>query len=199
MTRQWYALRIKPNSEGLAAKSLSRDGYNILLPRVKTHLRSGAFREVAFFPGYLFIRFDMQDESTEMVRSHPGVLGWVHFDSSVPPVPDKVMADLKDRLDMLNGSGGMWTRFRPEDIVRVVYGAMDSLGKVLEDKGSPHGRVNVLLEFMGSWVTAQVPRHSLQHAGNADWNARRKLPRRTRGRGRWINGFDRKAVANSLV
>lgn len=199
MNQQWYALRIMPNSERLAADSLSWDGFRVLLPIVKSPLLGGDFKEVPLFPGYLFIHCDIQSENMDTIRNHPGVLGWVRFANSVPSVSDKVINDLIDRIERLNGNGGLWTRFSVGDRVRVVHGAMDSPGKVLEETISPHDRVKVLIEFMGSMVSAKVPRYSLQPANDIDAELPQTRPRRTRGRGRWINGHGPKAVANQLI
>lgn len=196
MKQQWYALRIWPNSERLAADSLSRVGLNVLIPLVKSPLLGGDFKEVPVFPGYLFIQCDIRSERMNTIRNHPGVLGWVRFGDSVPSVPDKAIKDLADRIERLNAGGGLWARFRVGDRVRIIHGAMDSFGKVLEETISPHGRVKVLLEFMGSMVSAEVPRHSLQPIKEADPEMPRRRPRRTRGRGRWTNGFRPKAVAS---
>ena len=187
MKQQWYALRIWPNSERLAADSLSRDGLNVLLPLVKSPVLGGNFKTVPVFPGYLFIQCDIRSERMDTIRNHPGVLGWVRFGNSVPSVPDKAITDLVDRIERLN------------DRVRIILGAMDSLGEVLEETNSPHGRVKVLLEFMGSMVSAEVPQHSLEPLKGIDPELLRRRPRRTRGSGRWINGYGPKAMASPLI
>ena len=199
MKQQWYALRIWPNSERLAADSLSRDGLNVLLPLVKSPVLGGNFKTVPVFPGYLFIQCDIRSERMDTIRNHPGVLGWVRFGNSVPSVPDKAITDLVDRIERLNAGGGLWARFRVGDRVRIIHGAMDSLGEVLEETNSPHGRVKVLLEFMGSMVSAEGPQHSLEPLKGRDPELLRRRPRRTRGSGRWINGYGPKAMASPLI
>ena len=103
-------------------------------------------------------------------------------------MPEEVITELKLRVDRINRDGGLWRRFRTGEKVNVVSGNVETLAEVVSEAKSPEGRVKVLLNFMGRMVEAQVPRHSLWPAEGASAAARR-LPRRTRGRGRWIHSF----------
>ena len=189
MSHHWYVIRSKPQSEGLAAASLDGEGLELFFPRVQTPSLGGARTRIPLFPGYLFVRYDMESEFAPSVRRLPGVLGWVSFDGVAPSVSDEVVAELTRRVDAINGEGGLWTRFGPGDRVRVVTDKLDSLAEVVEDAKSPESRVRVLLQFMGRQVPAEIPWRNLQalHRDSGS-NEYRRRPRRTRGGGRWIRG-----------
>ena len=190
MSSRWYVIRTKPQCEGLAAASLDREGLELFFPRVQARSPRATRTRIPLFPGYLFVRYDMESEAAPSVRRLPGILEWVRFDGVAPAVPDDLVAELVRRVDAINGEGGLWTRFRPGDCVRVVTGKLESLAEVVEEAKSPESRVRVLLEFMGRRVPAEIPWHNLQATQrDSVSNAYHRRPRRTRGGGRWIRGF----------
>ena len=190
MSLRWYVIRTKPQSERLAASALERDGLELFFPLVQMPSLNAARTMVPLFPGYLFVRYDMEEGDAQTVRRLPGVSGWVRFNGVAPAMPEDVVAHLADRVEAINGGGGLWTKFRPGDKVRVVTGKMEGLAEVVEEAKSPESRVKVLLEFMGRQVPAEVPWHSLRAAPeDSAPNTRRRPPRRTRGGGRWVRGF----------
>ena len=123
----------------------------------------------------------------------------VSFEGVVPSLPDGVIHELSQRACAINGTGGLWTRFRPGDRVSVALGPLESLAEVVEEAKSPGARVRVLMEFLGRMVEARVPLQNVQQVGVAGSAMQQDRPssRRTRGRGRWINGFGPRAIEAS--
>ena len=114
----------------------------------------------------------------------------MRFGGMVPHVPDELVNDLAQRVETINSEGGLWSRYRRGDKVRVVLGNTDSLAEIIEEPQSPQARARVLLQFMGRLVSTQVSWDDLrpvQQEGDTDDKGR--ISRRTRGRGRWIRGF----------
>ena len=198
MSRDWYVIRAKPQSERLAASALERNGFELFFPCVRTLDAKQHRFSVPLFPGYLFIRNREESPDWSSVRRLPGVLGWVQFNGVAPLVPDEVISDLARRVEAIDMDGGLWTRFQPGDKVRVISGNVETLAEVIEEPKSPQARVRVLLEFMGRRVSAQVPVHDLQLTQhNASDKEQTRSPRRTRGKGRWIRGFGPSAVVST--
>ncbi len=196
MAQRWYVARTKPNSESAAARTLEREGLEFFLPRVETPRPSVRRVTIPLFPGYIFVRYDLDETDGARVRGLPGIIGLLHFDGLVPAVPDAVVDELAARVNRTNETGGLWTRFREGDTVRVVTAKMDTLGRVLEEPKSPEARVRVLLEFMGDLVQAKVPWNSLQRAKALEEFGKPRRTRRTRGGGRWVRGFGPEAALN---
>ena len=188
MAGNWYVVRTEPRAEYLAADELKRDGYDIYLPRVTIPQTSGKRLERPLFPGYLFLRCDPQTQGWPTFRKGNRVSGWVDFGGVVPSLPDGVVTALMQRLETVNSQGGLWKRFRPGDRVRVSSNNLQSLAEVTEEAKSPQSRVKVLLRFMGRMISAQVPWEDLEAVEESPVEVQR-APRRTRGRGRWIQGF----------
>jgi len=188
MPRHWYLIRTKPHSEYIAAESLEREGLEFFLPSVRVPQTPSGQVEAPLFPGYLFLRIDA-DTWPSLLRL-PGISGWVRFEGVTPPIPDEVVEHLTERIVTIDGSGGLWTRFRRGQKVRVISGHMDNLAEIVEEPTSPENRVRVLLEFMGRLVAAQVSWHHLRPLQDHKYlTSSSRAVRRTRGKGRWVRDF----------
>jgi transcription antitermination factor NusG len=184
---KWYIVRAEPQADFLAASELLNAGFEIFSPRVKAHQAGNGPHMAALFPGYLFLKWDLEGQGKPSFHGAPHVAGWVNFEGVAPAVPDDVIRELAHRVERINGDGGLWRRFQTGDRVRIVSGKLEGLGEVVEPTSSPQSRVRVLMQFMGRLVSAQVPWNSLEPLGDRPME-RGKLPRRTRGQGRWIRG-----------
>ena len=190
MSLKWYAARTVPRAEYLAASELRNDGFEIFLPLIKSnHPRNGR-ADMPLFPGYLFLRCKFGSEEMPSFREAPHVVGWLSFGGVVPSVPDKVLDSLTNRGEAINNLG---RHFRPGDKVFLASNTVQSLAEVVDESKGPEGRVRVLLQFMGRLVSAQVNWQDLQPAERQP-SAQSRVPRRTRGRGRWIRGVAPTAV-----
>ena len=202
MTHSWYVVRTKPRCEYRAAAALEREGFELFLPLIQMPRTRGGYSTAPLFPGYIFLRHDRERQRWPSVRQLPGIFGWLRLGGVVPSVPERVITELAQRAEAINSTGGLWTRFRRGQRVRVVSDKMDSLAQVLEEPASPQARVRVLLQFMGRLVSAQVPWSNLQPLPGAehvyeaqDVDNAEGMRRRTRGGGRWIRGFGPRAPA----
>ena len=195
MTLRWYAVRTKPQSEYIAAAALRREGIELFFPCIRTPWPRRGHGDAPVIPGYLFLRCDVERDRRSVNRL-PGIWGWVRFEGVVPPIPDEVITDLAGRLDSINQGGGVWLGVRRGEKVRVIQGAIDRLAEVIEDPESPHGRVRVIMDFMGRLVHVEVPWQDIRPAREvALTDERWRNPRRTRGGGRWTRGAGPRAAA----
>ena len=200
MALQWYAARTKPLAEYAAESRLQGEGIDVFLPCAKTPRPRPGRTNTPLFPGYLFLRYDMEKSGVRQLRKMPQLVGMVAFQGTVPPVPDQVISDLAERVETLNAFGGVWTQYRAGERVSVSLGSVESLARVVTDASSPRARVRVLLDFMGRLVEAKVPWQHVKPVGHGsilvgEWNRRPR--RRTRGKGRWIRGFGPREAAGT--
>ena len=177
----------------MASAELDRAGFEVFSPRVKNLAPRGGHSDAPLFPGYLFLRCDLAEDAPTFRQVAPHVSGWVTFDGMVPPLPEEFIDALHRRLASIDNEGGLWRRFHRGEKVRIVAGNLQELAEVLEEPKSPQARVRVLMEFMGRLVPAQVPWENLRPAEDEHVSSTRS-PRRTRGKGRWIQGFGQRAI-----
>jgi len=187
-TASWYVLRTEPSAEYQAAKELTREGFDIFFPTMKSPQNRMGHTNAPMFPGYLFLRHDPEAAEWPSFRPAHRVTGWVRFGGEIPSVPDDVITQLTQRLAGIDPSTGLWRRFRHGEAVKVNSGQFQSIGEVVEEAKRPEARSLVLLEFMGQMVKAKIPWSDLEPISHnlVELN---KAPRRTRGRGRWVRGF----------
>jgi hypothetical protein len=147
------------------------------------------------------LNYDLEEIGWQPSGQVPQLVGLVAFDGVVPPVPDEVIAELSERVEAINRSGGLWTHFHVGDRVRVASGPLENFAEVVTEATASRDRVRVLLEFLGRLVYAEVPWKDVQPVGVVDgviserstkYKTGRRL-RRTRGRGRYAKGFGPRA------
>lgn len=191
MSLQWYVVHTTPLGEYSARDQLINSGLEVLLPCAQTPNPRPGHQDTPLFPGYLFLRSDLEDGGWEVLRRSSQVVWLVTFGGVVPTVPDEVISGLIRRLETINERGGVRERFRSGDLVQVIWGPVERIGEVVEDSRSPQSRVTVLLDFLGRLVEAKVPSKNLKPVGKHWMKTQGDLrpPRRTRGKNRWIQGF----------
>ena len=192
MAQRWYAIRTEPRAEYVAAKELERDGYEVFFPRIKAAYPRVGHDDIPLFPGYMFLRCDPEMDGWPSFRSGHRVYGWLNFGGDVASLPETDVIELKARVDNINSHGGVWRRYLPGELVRVLAHGMANVAEVVEEPKSPHWRVKVLLEFMGRLVSAQVGWQDVSPI-NETTARMSSAHRRTRGKGRWIRGFGSRA------
>lgn len=70
----WYVASTKHNQEPRADTELRRQGFETFLPRVRErYLTKVAYRTRVYFPGYIFIRFDVVRHPWGRINSTRGV------------------------------------------------------------------------------------------------------------------------------
>ena len=194
---RWYAARTRPLTEYAAKDRLEAEGVETFLPCMSTTTPRRGRSDEPLFPSYLFLRLDLEDDGTSVVRRIPAVMGLVRFDGAAAPVDEQVIDELVERVESIEASGGHWQRFEEGDTVWLRSGAIQSLAQVVTGATSPDGRVRVLLDFLGRKVYADAPWCRVELArGDAARAFRSGRPRRTRGKGRWIQGYRPQEVAS---
>jgi transcriptional antiterminator RfaH len=196
MALRWYVARTKALAEYTARDRLETAGCEVFLPCVGAVRPRRGHQDAPLFSGYLFLHYDLDQMGWQLLNQVPQLVGLVAFDGVVCLVPDEVIAELVERVEAINRSGGLWTHFHVGDRVRVASGPLESFAKVVTEAKAPRDRVRVLLEFLGRLVYAEVPWKDVQPVGVGDgvsseqstkYKNGRRL-RRTRGRGRYIKG-----------
>ena len=103
MSGRWYVLCTKLNKEEILLRQLQSQGYDIFYPRYFTANGStGRLQIRAYFPGYLFIRLDLNDVNSATFQWMPNSEGLVRFENRPAYVPDNLIEAIKRHVDKLN-------------------------------------------------------------------------------------------------
>ncbi|MGH7064686.1 MAG: transcription termination/antitermination protein NusG [Stellaceae bacterium] len=155
----WYAVHTQPHAETRARDNLLRQGYAAYLPRCRVYVSHARRRRVALrplFPRYLFAGVDRAAMRLRPILSTFGVADIVRTGEEPAPVPDEILAALREReaaglFDQLDPA----RRLRLGEMVRITAGAFeDMIGRLVELRDQD--RVVVLLDLMGRAVRAQL-------------------------------------------
>lgn len=196
MGHRWYVVRTKPRSEFLAANELARsNNIEVFFPIVKSYTVQSDPVATPLFPGYILIRLDPDTDRWPSFGVGQHAMGLVNFDGEAPWLPDEVIGELKQRCDNINQTGGIWRRYQPGDWVSVVTSTIHGVAQVVDDGKTAQTSVRILMRLFGRLVPTQVPRHSLQPS-EEPFN-KTHAPRRTRGKERWIKGFEPRVPATA--
>jgi transcriptional antiterminator RfaH len=161
---RWYVAQTQPNAENKAVAHLGRQGFVTYLPRYlkrRRHARRVDVVSAPLFPRYLFVEIDTAVQRWRSIYSTVGVSRLVCIGDTPSPVPDQVIALLKDRED----EGGLISlddrpAFRVGDKIRVLEGVFyDCLG--LYNGMTEHDRVSILLDLLGRKVRVSVAAESV--------------------------------------
>jgi len=151
--KSWFAIRVKPRQETVAARNLEQQGFEVYLPMINTrisHAGKISWQARPFFVGYLFAYLSMAERRWTTIRSTVGVLAPVSFGTFYPPIRDEVIELIQSRHDengLININSEQAAPFSAGEKVRMLDGAMKGFEAVfIEMRGQD--RALVLLDWM---------------------------------------------------
>ena len=155
----WYAVQTKPRQELVAEQNLQRQGFDTYLPRIRLRKRKRNKLVDAvepLFPRYLFIHVDPDQDSLAPVRSTLGVASLVRFGQVLQPLPDSIIAYLRqaEDPDTHHHHAEEWPH-RSGDAVRVLEGPFKGLTGVFQ-AATAEDRALLLIELLGRQNTVDV-------------------------------------------
>jgi len=168
MSGLWYVVNTQARKERIASDNLRRQGYEVFLPvlsKAVRHARSVRLAFEAYFPGYLFVRFDIASQRWRPIESSTGVLRLIKAGTKPTPAPVGMVPALIER----SGPDGL-LRLEPEGLqpgqtVRITKGPFaESLAIV--DRASGEERVRVLLTLLGQATAVSLARHDVMLAND---------------------------------
>ena len=151
MTLQWYALRSKPRKEDFVWQQLLSRNIECYYPRLRVHPVNPRAKKIKpYFPGYLFVRIDLDEMSLSTFQWMPHTLGLVAFDGEPAHVPDNLIHALQKRVQEIADAGGeVFDGLKPGDSVRIHDGPFFGYEAIFDAKLPGKHRVRVLLELLG--------------------------------------------------
>ena len=155
----WYAVWTQSHFEQAVSQQLSAKGFTAFLPEMSVWSKRGGDKHlirVPMFPGYLFVRDEMDKRSYIEILKARGVVriledGWTRL----TPVPD---GEIDAILQVVNAEVPVFTHehLAHGDRVEVTDGPLAGLeGRFLQDKPTK-GRLVLNVELLGRSVSVEV-------------------------------------------
>ena len=162
MALQWYVVHAYSNYEHKVKSSLQdrvrRAGLEnkfgeILVPTEDVvEMREGQRRksERKFFPGYVLVQMEMDDETWHLVKEVPKVLGFIGGSSDKPaPITDREAQAILNRVQEGVDKPRPKVLFEPGEVVRVTDGPFNDFSGVVEQVNYEKSKVRVAVQILG--------------------------------------------------
>jgi transcriptional antiterminator RfaH len=162
MSKEWFILQFKSNSHHLAAKNLTRQGFETFLPlHETTSRRTSRFINTSkpLFPGYMFIRFDKAESEWHKINNTYGVSRLITFNSTLKSIPTIFVDHLMKRYDLL-GKLLPIKKLKKGDQVTVLKGPFANFIATVEEYEADQ-RIWILMDLMGRKTKIQTPSDNL--------------------------------------
>jgi len=159
MSKNWYVVhtysafeeKVKQSIEDkVEKKGLEEKISRILIPTEKViELRSGKKKESdkKFYPGYILVEMDLNDETWHLVRSTPRVTGFVGGTRPVP-IPEEEVELILQQLNR-GTAPQVKMQFQKGENVRIIDGPFNNFVGYIDDVDIDHGRLKVLVSIFG--------------------------------------------------
>ena len=162
MALRWYIVHAYSNFEHKVKSSLEEriDMMNlgdkfgeILVPTEEVvEMKAGSKRssERKFFPGYVLVQMEMNDETWHFVKEVPKVLGFVGGSSDKPaPISDAEAQHILQSVEEGADKPSPKILFEPGEVVRVVDGPFKDFSGVVEKVNYEKNRLQVSVQILG--------------------------------------------------
>ena len=125
----------------------------ILIPTEEVvEMRAGQQRksERKFFPGYVLVQMDMNDETWHLVKDVPKVMGFIGGTNERPaPITEKEANQILQRVQEGVDKPRPKVLFEPGEVIRVIDGPFNDFNGVVEEVDYEKSRVKVSVLIFG--------------------------------------------------
>lgn len=127
----------------------------VMVPKDEVlELKSGKKRKVErkFFPGYVLVKMEMDDETWHLIKNTPRVMGFVGASSgnSRPrPISDAELQLIRQRMSEGSARPSPKIMFEVGELVRVVDGPFNDFNGTVEEVNYEKDRLLVLVQIFG--------------------------------------------------
>lgn len=162
MSLRWYVVHAYSNFEHRVAEGLTdrikRAGLEhkfgeILVPTEQVvEMREGQKRksERKFYPGYVLVQMEMDEETWHLVREVPKVLGFIGGTPEKPAaISEKEANNILRRVEEGVDKPRPKVLFEPGEVVRVTNGPFNDFSGVVESVNYDKSRLQVAVQILG--------------------------------------------------
>lgn len=162
MAMRWYVVHaysgFEKKVQGALKERVELEGLqeyfgDILVPTEEViEMRGGQKRksERKFFPGYVLVQMELNDESWHLVKDTPRVMGFIGGKVDKPaPITEAEANAILQRVEDGVEKPRPKTLFEPGEIVRVIDGPFNDFNAVVEEVNYERSRLQVAVQIFG--------------------------------------------------
>ena len=159
MEKQWYVVHTYSGFEekvkasildNTQRRGLAEKIVQVLIPTEKViELKAGKKKETAkkFYPGYILIEMELDDETWHLVSSTPRVTGFVGGEKPTPLHPEEI--DVIVQQIEKGPATQVKTQFERGDSVRILDGAFANFNGFVDEVDNLHNKLRVMVTIFG--------------------------------------------------
>ena len=162
MSKRWYVVHAYSGYEKQVMRALRErielSGYpekfgEVIVPSEEAvEMRAGKKRrsERKFFPGYVLVEMELDDDTWHLVKETPRVMGFIGGKADQPaPISDAEASAILQRVQTGSEQATPKTVFEPGELVRVVDGPFNDFNGVVEEVNYEKNRLQVAVTIFG--------------------------------------------------
>ncbi len=162
MAFKWYVVHAYSNFENKVKASLEEriklhgmeDKFgDVIVPTEEVvEMRDGQKRrsERKFFPGYVLVQMELDEETWHLVKEVPKVLGFIGGSIDKPaPITDAEATAILNRVEEGVDKPRPKVMFEPGEVVRVVDGPFNDFSGVVENVNYDKSKLQVAVQILG--------------------------------------------------
>lgn len=159
--KKWYIVNVQTGCEATAKASIEKKAKTakmdhmiaeILIPAenvVELVKGKKATRSKKFFPGYIFVKMTLTDETWHLVKNATKVTGFVGGKVRPPEVPEHEVLRVAKQMEAGAEKPKPKVKFSVGESVMVVDGPFSNFNGTVEDINQEKGKIKVLVSIFG--------------------------------------------------
>lgn len=161
MAKHWYVIhtqtgyedRVKTLLEGKVKAGLAKEAISqIMVPIEQVSEIKGGKKRISqrkFFPGYILVEMELNDESWYLVKSIPGVTGFVGAGARPLPLKEDEVNSILKQAKEAKERPTPKVVFEKGEAVRVNDGPFTNFNGVIEESNAAKGKIKVMISIFG--------------------------------------------------
>jgi len=172
MAMKWYVVHTYSGYEGKVKttieENVERQGLHskisrILIPTERiVELKRGKKRESdkKFYPGYVLVEMDLDDETWHLVRNTPRVTGFVGGTKPIA-LPEEEMELILQQLER-GPAQPVKMQYEKGDQVRIIDGPFANFNGYVDEVDMDHGRLKVMVSIFGRHTPVELSFYQIE-------------------------------------
>ena len=166
--KQWYVIHTQTGQELKVKTSLETKIHQgqeteaisqVLVPTERVaEVRGGKKRisERKFFPGYLLVEMEMSDDSWHLVRTTPGVTGFIGAGRRPVALSEDEVGEILRQTEERKDKPTPRVVFSKGEGVRVIEGPFTNFSGMIEEVNTQRGKLKVMVSIFGRQTPVEL-------------------------------------------
>jgi transcriptional antiterminator NusG len=173
MSVKYYSVHVIPGRENkvrdlllgraIAHKAWQDTIFDIIIPTQKEYVTRNGKRKIVdkkIFPGYIFLKMYLDEDSEKLVQGTDGVSGFVRSGKKPVPMEDYEVQKILKNLDSTNETPQ--STFKPNDIVLIVSGPFSEFTGKVESVDETKAKLKAYVNIFGRDTLAEFDMKDVQ-------------------------------------